>query len=295
MTVFPLNFCVIGAPKCGTTSLCRWLSLTPGVHFSSPKEPNFFNVDHVDPWRPSEEEYLDWLTPASGGALIGEGSVWYLYSKAAIPRVESCTTDCKFVVCLRNPLQMAVSLHQQQLYSGNETIMDFNCAWNLSSARRIGNFVPSTCFESALIDYEAACSIGDQVGRLLNIVDKKRVHFVFFDDLCKDPELTYNQVTRFLEIDGALDLDFSPVNVAKVRPFPRLRRLSKQVGIVKSSFGVKKSFGVLSWVDSLNSKQKKYDIAGSELCESLKKFSDDQVNIIEDITLRSLAHWKSVR
>ena len=295
MIKFPLNFCVIGAPKCGTTSLCSWLSSTPGIHFSSPKEPNFFNVDHVDPWRPSEEKYLDWLTPASDGELIGEGSVWYLHSKAAIPRIESCTTECKFVVCLRNPLQMAVSLHQQQLYSGNETITDFNYAWSLSSERRIGNFVPSTCFESALIDYEGACSTGDQLIRLLSTVERSRVHFVFFDELCRNPELVYSQVTKFLEIDGAANLDFSPVNVAKVRPFPRLRRLSKQLGVIKSSFGIDKSFGLLSWMDSLNSKHKKYDISESDLVESLKRFSDDQVNKIENVTLRSLAHWKSVR
>ena len=39
------NFFIIGAPKCGTTSLSVWLSEHPKIFMSPIKEPHFFNTD----------------------------------------------------------------------------------------------------------------------------------------------------------------------------------------------------------------------------------------------------------
>ncbi len=35
------NFFIIGAPKCGTTSLARWLGSHPRIYMSPLKEPKF--------------------------------------------------------------------------------------------------------------------------------------------------------------------------------------------------------------------------------------------------------------
>ncbi|MDD9875087.1 MAG: sulfotransferase, partial [Gammaproteobacteria bacterium] len=37
------NFFIIGAPKCGTTSLDAWLKSHPRI-FTAVKEPNYFNT-----------------------------------------------------------------------------------------------------------------------------------------------------------------------------------------------------------------------------------------------------------
>jgi cytidylate kinase len=34
---------IVGAPRCGTTSLSRWLAEHPDVCFSEPKETHFFS------------------------------------------------------------------------------------------------------------------------------------------------------------------------------------------------------------------------------------------------------------
>jgi len=39
------NFFIIGAPKCGTTSLARWLSKRPNVYIPAVKKLNFYNTD----------------------------------------------------------------------------------------------------------------------------------------------------------------------------------------------------------------------------------------------------------
>lgn len=40
------NFFIVGAPKCGTTSLAHWLAGHPQVFMSPVKEPHFFNTDY---------------------------------------------------------------------------------------------------------------------------------------------------------------------------------------------------------------------------------------------------------
>ncbi|MEA3447202.1 MAG: sulfotransferase [Bacteroidota bacterium] len=42
------NFFIIGAPKCGTTALSEYLRKHPDIHFSYPKEPDYFNTDFSD-------------------------------------------------------------------------------------------------------------------------------------------------------------------------------------------------------------------------------------------------------
>lgn len=40
------NLFILGAPKCGTTSLANWLGEHPRVFMSPMKEPYYFNKDH---------------------------------------------------------------------------------------------------------------------------------------------------------------------------------------------------------------------------------------------------------
>ena len=39
------NFFILGAPKCGTTSVAYWLRDHDNVFVSDPKEPHYFNTD----------------------------------------------------------------------------------------------------------------------------------------------------------------------------------------------------------------------------------------------------------
>lgn len=77
---------IIGAPKCGSTALARYLSEHPNISFSKPKEPHLFATDLpkqrlVD----TAPEYLELFPPSKAKPTIrAEGSVWYLYSREAV-------------------------------------------------------------------------------------------------------------------------------------------------------------------------------------------------------------------
>ena len=51
------NLFLIGAPKCGTTSLASYLSDHPQIFVSDPKEPHFFNTDSENRKTWNWEEY----------------------------------------------------------------------------------------------------------------------------------------------------------------------------------------------------------------------------------------------
>jgi hypothetical protein len=105
------NFFIIGAAKCGTTSLSVWLGGHPQIFMSSMKEPHFFNNDDRQAIRTLDDyEALFWSATEEHIA-IGEASVWYLSSADAVPAILQYQPEAKFIVMLRNPVEMAPALH----------------------------------------------------------------------------------------------------------------------------------------------------------------------------------------
>jgi hypothetical protein len=69
------NFFIIGAPKCGTTSLANWLAQHPNVYFSPTKETHYFNNDRSPTNYHDEYSYLFmFATARSEQNAIIEGS-----------------------------------------------------------------------------------------------------------------------------------------------------------------------------------------------------------------------------
>lgn len=130
------NFFIIGAPKCGTTSLAAWLAEHPQIFMSPIKEPQFFNKDVGFPMK-SLQAYEKLFKDASSGHIaVGEATVLYLYSKVAVRNILDYNPDAKFIVCLRNPVDMAYSLHEQWFFNGIEDIEDFKEAWLMQDIER---------------------------------------------------------------------------------------------------------------------------------------------------------------
>ena len=129
------NLFIIGAPKCGTTAKAHYLSEHPDVFMCPEKEPHYFNTDLNYKRGKSDdlEEYLNLFSGATEEKIVGEASVWYLYSKEAVRNILEFNPNAKFIIMVRNPIKMAPSLHQQLFYNGRETEKDFNKAWCLQT------------------------------------------------------------------------------------------------------------------------------------------------------------------
>jgi N-acetyl-gamma-glutamylphosphate reductase len=75
------NFFVIGAPKCGITTLVRWLKEHPNAYISLIKESRYFDRDLGTRLRMDEKAYRALFKEAQEHHYAeGEATVWYLYS-----------------------------------------------------------------------------------------------------------------------------------------------------------------------------------------------------------------------
>src|SRR3990167_9603139 len=103
------NFFILGAPRCGTTSLSTYLREHPNVFFSFPKEVNFFSSDIYSSTLCSDiSSYLKLFSNSEEIHLaVGEGSVFYLASNCAVPSILQFNPQAKFIVMVRNPVDMA--------------------------------------------------------------------------------------------------------------------------------------------------------------------------------------------
>ena len=69
------DFLIIGAMKCGTSTLQAQLARQPGVFMSTPKEPNYFSDDEVH--AQGQARYEGLFSGAAEGDLTGEASTHY--------------------------------------------------------------------------------------------------------------------------------------------------------------------------------------------------------------------------
>ena len=111
------NLFIIGAPKCGTTSLHRYLDQHPHISMSAVKEPKFFLTDGVRPQhRGPGDDRADraYVTkrdayealfhyPPGPGAYAGESTPYYLWHPDAASRIHAFVPEARLVAVLREP------------------------------------------------------------------------------------------------------------------------------------------------------------------------------------------------
>ena len=203
--------CVVGAPRCGTTTLARLLESHPSISFSNVKEPHFFSrvdlnsLDDDELRQTVSSQYLGRYFPQIDprAAVMAEASVSYLYAPERLLPLLRLWPDAKFIIAVRDPLELIPSLHQRLLYQGDETVKDPEAAWKLIDQRRAGRKVPRTCVDSRQLIYDAAARLGTHVEHFFDVVGRERCEVVVFDDLKADPAAVYARLLKFLDLPAA--------------------------------------------------------------------------------------------
>jgi hypothetical protein len=227
---------IVGAPRCGTTTLASFLQQHPDVCFSAVKEPHFFSRDEVaalseDELYPVvEQEYWQRFFGHCDGdpKLYAEGSVTYLYVPERMAPILKLWPEARFVIALRDPLSMLPSLHARLLVTGDETIREFPKAWAKIAERAQGKSLPKRAADPRWLRYDWAGQLGQNVERFFAAVGRERCHIVLFDDLTRDPQGTYRELCRFLGIEPWQGTDFEPQRTNKTIRIGWLQRLMKR-------------------------------------------------------------------
>lgn len=221
------NFFLAGAPKCGTTALSEYLGSHPNVFLSYPKEPGYFADDlpHVRAVESLDDYLALFAKRGKAHRVVGEATVWYLYSKTAMRRVHDFNGDGKIILMFRNPVDLLQSLHADFLFSFYEDRENFQDAWELQDVRRKGAHIPGRCRTPEFLQYREIAMFGDQFERLLAVFPREQIKCVFYDDLIDDPGMVYRDVLAFLGLPDDGRADFSRVNPSKTHRSARLGAL----------------------------------------------------------------------
>ena len=208
---------LVGAPKAGTTSLTRWLEGHEDMFFCRPKEPHYWATDyprmreHRGYASRSAYEAMFSSQRAAGARHRADGSTTYLYSQEAVPAILREVPAARFIVALRNPVDLIVSWHRTQLLALNEDELEFANAWHRSLA---GGLPATDVLDRKRVDYQLVGRLGQAVSRLLQSVPREQMHFVVFDDLVASPVDVWTDVTSFLGLAAEPAPDFKVHNAS---------------------------------------------------------------------------------
>jgi hypothetical protein len=206
------NLFIIGAAKCGTTSLHRYLDAHPEISMSEPKEPRVF-ADEV--WRRRLGEYAG-MFAAPEAPVRGESST--LYSRfpvvRGIPdRVASACPDASLIYVVRDPVERVVA-NWLQRYE------------NRAEARQLAAALED--LDQPENQYVAASRYATQLEQWLRRFPRERVLVVDQADLHRSRAKTLLAVLRFLrvrpELPSNLDAEFNVSGAKRVMTPAAARR-----------------------------------------------------------------------
>jgi hypothetical protein len=287
------NFFILGAPKCGTTSLAIWLAEHPQIYMSPIKEPHFFNRDGMYVTETLEEYEALFAGVEKHHLAIGEASTHYLYSREAVPRILQYQSDAKFIVCIRNPIEMAPSLHAERVWNGMEVIKDFEKAWRLQESRRKGKFIPATVRrDPERLQYGEYCKLGEQLKRLYSIVSRDRVLVLVLDDMAQNPAQEYRKVLQFLGVDDTFQPEFKIYNSRKEVRWPFLSFLFRYASQMRRTLGFKRPLDLYNKIQfSFNAIQaERYVLSASMRAELVSFFAQD-IALLSQLLNRDFTKW----
>ena len=210
------DFLIIGAQKCGTTSLFHFLSQHPDLGLPTKKELHFFDLQY--------NKGIEWyysLFPKKSflkKKLTGEASPFYLFHSLVPERVFHHLPKIKIIVLLRNPIDRAYSQYNHQRKLGNEPIQSFEEAIVNEEGRiaaeegklKKGEINENLAYRRYSYVERGFYSV--QIDRWLQYFSMNQMLFIKSEDFFEFPQKALNEVYAFLKISRILPHSLTPQN-----------------------------------------------------------------------------------
>jgi hypothetical protein len=293
------NLFIVGAPKCGTTSLAAWLSEHPQIFMSSPKEPKHFDTDIVDrrsrlhPSFRGREEYENLFKLAGPKQkAVGEATTRYLFSSVAIANILQYNPDARMIAMVRNPIDMVVSMHGHMLFHGKEDVADPEQAWSLQAERAKGLHVPRLCQSPEMLQYGPIFCIGAQIKRMFELVPGEQRYVLVLDDLRAKPIEEWKRLLRFLQLDYEGRTQFPVYNVTRRRRSQKVDIAIKTLREVKTALRLPRfDLPILKKLDAFNSFKKTKEPISPKFREELKEYFRGDIELLGALLEHDFSGW----
>lgn len=204
MSVKLPNFLIVGAPKCGTTSIASSISRHPDIYISPIKEPKFITAqfirfplsgpgdDFIENFTVKDfEGYKGLFQNVNKERAIGEASVDNLYFyEQAIPLIKKYMGDVRIIIILRKPQERAFSAYKNLLRDSRETY-PFEQALEMEDERKQQSYEYLWFYKDVGFYYQ-------QVKAYLESFSKVKV--LILEEFKKDGFGLLKEIFRFLDV-----------------------------------------------------------------------------------------------
>ena len=241
-----MDFFLLGAPKCGTTTLHAYLSTHPELHTGSVKEPRFFEL-YYDKGISHLESFV---SDAKSDQLKGDCSPQYLCTPWVPALIHKHYPKAKLLIILREPVARAYSNWWMLTANGRERRSFEECVQtflaqqetldgSVFELKEIKKFWREYVFteDTSTVPYVFYFDIGmyaPQLKRYQDLFSSSQILVLNFHQLAKEPEVILSQVADFLGVDSQrFEVDQLARNQSLGPTAVKVRQLAEKLGLSK--------------------------------------------------------------
>jgi hypothetical protein len=300
------NLFIVGAAKCGTTSLYYYLSQHPEVFNCPVKEPNHFITQfQIDSlygnlkqykklWSSylGLSKYLALYSNAKSFRITCDASVNYLrYAKEIAGKIKEFNDEAKILIILRNPVDRLFSHYHHSVRDGSIT----------ETLENLLTFEEEYCKmeNNTWYSYKKYGLYYDNVKHYLDTFGQDKALILFNEDLESNPQKVLSHVCDFLMIDASFvpKIDFTKQNAAYLPKNPKISHLLNKYSQYSMLWsGLKKIFPIqlLRRLKTIINPSIPYQetLTNKKTIQQLKAYYKEDITKLETLVNRDLSAWK---
>lgn len=290
------NLFLVGAPKCGTTSMAHYLGQHPQIYVPTVKEPNFFVSDiGGSDGNHNEEQYSELYSDWGDELYALDASTAYIVSRSAFSEIHRFCPTAKILIMLRNPVDATYSLFCHQKFYQTEPLETFEEALADQERREKHESSWKRGFLELHI-YRRVYAFKENIQRYLDRFEKENVKLIFLEDLEADPEKVMSDIALFLGVVPFASLDFQKKNRSKQVALPGfqdfLNRPPLWLGFfTKWWLSPKIRWNIRTHLIAMTVRTKQNPPMNKEARRFLVKMFATDIDALSDMTGRDLSHW----
>ncbi|WP_449417981.1 tetratricopeptide repeat protein [Phormidium nigroviride] len=211
------DFIIIGSPRCGTTSLYKYITSHPQILAAAEKEICFFSEHFHRGKAWYDAHFFPKIYPHK--LLTGEATPTYLNHPLAAQRLHESLPQVKLIIILRNPVARVFSHYQMWVRRGTEK-RSFEEAMNVEM--EILAKANETDLENAM--YWKQCEYLDKslyvysIRRWMRLFPKEQFLILRSEDFYANPAVALQEVFAFLGLPDYQLPDYEKYNAGVYQP-----------------------------------------------------------------------------
>ncbi|PIP80035.1 MAG: hypothetical protein COW84_07425 [Gammaproteobacteria bacterium CG22_combo_CG10-13_8_21_14_all_40_8] len=227
------DFMIIGAQKCGTTSLFNYICQY-STNFKPPlvKETQFFTQNYA---KGLDYYYAHFPLFKSPTQITGEASPTYLFFKKAAKRTHLHFPQLKLVVLLRDPVDRAYSHYHFSMRNLPESQkISFEEALEREDKLNFQTYSDYLSTAEKKSSYKSRGLYADQIEYWLEFFNMENIYFIEADELKKSPDKILTNLFLFLGLKKENSADFNNLKKYNRNSYPNMA--TKTQGALRKFF-----------------------------------------------------------